>query len=656
VFSKLAAWRAWAPGKEIRAIAVDADARLLVSARAPTDLAGLDLPVLSGRDLDPHARPDGVAAHKSRPHDVALILYADDAAVLRSSRHSHASLLAQAEADEQWLGVGEGERFWSTVDEGVAASVSVLLAAWRKGAEIVIVDCELDVREQLDLLDRFQPAVVWFADEEYGLLASAAPPARAEAISIRRALTSNDPGEGAAAFERVFGAEVARARASDGIGIAQAQHAPKAVSERSAESQPEVRQTKRDTGPTVGTRTAAHSAKAVTPITAEPAVNEPSVSPAPKPNRAVPKREPVLETASGSETVGIARRPAESRRPSALAAHVRRVVIGVAHMARALTHELARLAVALARPLPRAAAALMRSAVRAVRLLARLVFRAARDLAPVLLRATAGLRRLLGLAVHAVQRFARFVLRAVRDLALLLPRARAAPKRSSTPVRRGGDQREEGQAAALVMAWVRPRAEPSEEPSAEPGDEAGAEAGKFASVDHHADAVTRESDVVTLQPPSPEHQSDRVSRRPRAGVALSVAVAAILSLTLVLVVYRHRGVSATQRQPTTAEALSSAEAAVPVRTAYSNPRAYAAAMTRLSLRSGGTEIDGTPTCNADSTWERWTCRARGKPTLGAYAGRWLTYRCSPSHIPQPNGSPAGLVIGCRPVNPPSLTT
>jgi hypothetical protein len=527
------------PADEIGAIAVDAGARLLVSARAPTDLAGLELPVLSGDDLDPRGRPDGVAAHKSRPDDVALILYAGDAAVLRGSPHSHASLLAQAEADEHWLGVDAGERFWCTVDEGLAASVSLLLAVWRKGAEIVIVDCELDAREQLDLLDRFHPAVVWFADAEYGLLASAAPPAWAEAISIRRALTSDDPGEGAAAFERVFGAEITQARASDGIGIAPAQHPGAAVSERSQEPEPEVRQTKKDTGPTVDTRAAARSGKATTPTAAEPAANEPSASAAPEPTGAVLKPELVLETIGGSEAAGITRRPAYSRGPGAVAGHVRHVVVGVAQAARGLTHQLTHAAVALARPLPRAAAALIRFAVHAVRLFARFVLRAARELAPALPRATAvlrrslrlavhagrlfahfvlraarelapalprataALRRSLRLAVHAGRLFAHFVLRAARDLALLLPRARAALKRSTRPVRRGDDQPETRQAAALVMAWVPPRAEPSDEPS------------KVGLDDHHADDDTRKSDVGTTESPSPEYRSDRIRYRPR---------------------------------------------------------------------------------------------------------------------------------------------
>ena len=39
---------------------------------------------------------------------------------------------------------------------------------------------------------------------------------------------------------------------------------------------------------------------------------------------------------------------------------------------------------------------------------------------------------------------------------------------------------------------------------------------------------------------------------------------------------------------------------------------------------------------------------------GVYAGHWLTYRCSPTVHPQPGGRPGGVMIDCRPANPPSV--
>ena len=119
----------------------------------------------------------------------------------------------------------------------------------------------------------------------------------------------------------------------------------------------------------------------------------------------------------------------------------------------------------------------------------------------------------------------------------------------------------------------------------------------------------------------------RASWIPRAALALLAAVVAIGAVTLVLQ-HRHQGgVAQAQQQPATAtlKPFPGAEG-VPSRASFSDPHAYAAAMTRLALASGRTQLNGTPACDQTSTWDRWTCRARGKPTLGAYAGRWLTYR------------------------------
>jgi hypothetical protein len=143
----------------------------------------------------------------------------------------------------------------------------------------------------------------------------------------------------------------------------------------------------------------------------------------------------------------------------------------------------------------------------------------------------------------------------------------------------------------------------------------------------------------------------------RGALAFLAAVMVVVAVTTVLH-GRHQGDVAQAQQRPAAERLKPfpGAAAVPSRTSFSDPRAYAAAMTRLALASGRTELDGTPACSQNSTWNRWTCRAKGKPTLGAYAGHWLMYRCSPSVHPQPGGRPAGVMIDCKPANPPSLTT
>src|SRR5438128_1969051 len=73
------------------------------------------------------------------------------------------------------------------------------------GAEIVDVEYTLDPAAELELLDRFHPAAVWFSDAEYAELASLGAPAWVDLGSTRRALTSDDPADGAIAFQEAIG-------------------------------------------------------------------------------------------------------------------------------------------------------------------------------------------------------------------------------------------------------------------------------------------------------------------------------------------------------------------------------------------------------------------------------------------------------------------
>jgi acetyl-CoA synthetase len=101
------------PVAEIRTIATRARAVLFASARARPDLAEpAGIPVLAADEPDPYAASSTAARppHMALPDDVALILYARDASGLHGAMHTHASLLAQAEAGEYWLGVREDER------------------------------------------------------------------------------------------------------------------------------------------------------------------------------------------------------------------------------------------------------------------------------------------------------------------------------------------------------------------------------------------------------------------------------------------------------------------------------------------------------------------------------------------------------------------
>jgi AMP-binding enzyme len=200
------------PVAEMRAIAADAGAALIVSGRARRDLVEpAGPPMLSADDLDRHAAASATMelVYRSKPGDVALILYRRDAAGLHGIRYTHTALIAQAEDGEHWLGVREGERIWCTAPDGSVPSIWLLLAAWHAGAELVTVDVGLDPGAQLELLDKLRASAVWLTDDEYRVLAPAAAPAWVELASVRRVLTSGEPADGAIAFGDAFGAEVA---------------------------------------------------------------------------------------------------------------------------------------------------------------------------------------------------------------------------------------------------------------------------------------------------------------------------------------------------------------------------------------------------------------------------------------------------------------
>jgi acyl-CoA synthetase (AMP-forming)/AMP-acid ligase II len=200
------------PAAELRAIATHARAALVVSIPARPDLVEQDdgAGVLSADQLDTVDAAQALAQppHPSLPGDAGLILYARSATGLQGTVHTHASLIAQADAGDHWLGVREGERIWCTAPDGSAESVWLLLAAWGERANIVTVDLQLDSEERLELLEKLHPAALWFSDEEYAALASAATRASVDLGSIGRALASDESSAGAAAFEEAFGTRV----------------------------------------------------------------------------------------------------------------------------------------------------------------------------------------------------------------------------------------------------------------------------------------------------------------------------------------------------------------------------------------------------------------------------------------------------------------
>jgi AMP-binding enzyme len=208
--------------EELQAITADSGAKLLVSVRERPDLVAREEPrALTGQHLE--TVDERVARsqppHPTSPNDGALILYTGTAGGLRGAVHTHASLAAQANSGEHWLGVSEDERVWCTATDGSAESIWLLLAAGRAHANVVNLNLELDAVGQLELLHRIRPSAVWLSDEEYGVLGSADVPGWIDLGSIRRALSNDEPFAGVTAFAEVVGAAVTPLIGLNEIGV-----------------------------------------------------------------------------------------------------------------------------------------------------------------------------------------------------------------------------------------------------------------------------------------------------------------------------------------------------------------------------------------------------------------------------------------------------
>ena len=334
------------------------------------------------------------------------------------------------------------------------------------------------------------------------------------------------------------------------------------------------------------------------------------------------------------------RRAARPKRPSpvlAVARGLRRPIV-------ALVHSLLRAVVPLVRLLPRLARALARALVQVAAAftagLKRSLVRA-RDAFAVLgafaLRAATAFRRALLVVLHAARLVAGVLLNAVVRLAHAVPRAAAAlkPAPRSRSVRRRTDDHEPEHVAEAVMAWVQPRPRALDEsPST------------IESTERPSPAEISEPDVQAVEAP-PSEAPPRRTRRGGLTVLASLVVVAVVAGVFVPLQQGDDDAAPTR----SASGAAGGPEPVPSRSEFSDAREYGAAMTRLALTSGRTEIDGQVTCAQDSTFERWSCQARGKPSLGSYAGRWLTYRCTPTATPQPGGAPDAVMINCTPQKP-----
>jgi hypothetical protein len=86
----------------------------------------------------------------------------------------------------------------------------------------------------------------------------------------------------------------------------------------------------------------------------------------------------------------------------------------------------------------------------------------------------------------------------------------------------------------------------------------------------------------------------------------------------------------------------------PAAKAFSNPRAYAEAMTRYSLRSGLTTVLSQPRCGDHLTWTHWDCSAMGRSTTPPDAGRTLRYQCHLTAVQMQDGRPTTSSTTCGP--------
>jgi hypothetical protein len=345
-----------------------------------------------------------------------------------------------------------------------------------------------------------------------------------------------------------------------------------------------------------------------------------------------------------------ARRPkrrARARRRRAAGRQLRHVVVAIVRAPWALLQGLARTLLALVRALRDLAAALVRAVLRAVRGLWLALARATALLRRLLIGAVDVVRLVVGAArklrrglVRPAVRAARVAYHGTRELGLVLSHATAALTRPRG-VRRSQGRDEATHVAEAVLTWVQPRPEPSDEPPA------------AVESDAVASTAADEADLASVEVRLPVHRPDRRRRAPAGGLAV-VASLIVAGLAAGVLAFTRHDEDSGQTQGGSAQAAGSPPP-VPVRAEFSDARKYAAAMTRLALVSGRTEVDGIPACAQDSTFDRWTCQARGRPTLGAYAGVWLMYRCSPNSTPQPGGRPASVMINCTPQKPPPTT-
>ncbi|HKJ24726.1 MAG TPA: AMP-binding protein, partial [Myxococcota bacterium] len=108
----------------------------------------------------------------TRAGDPALVYYTSGTTgPPKAVLHGHGYTFTQRETARIWLGLGEGDRIWTTSDTGWAkAAYSVLFGPWSVGAEVCMYEGRFEPARELELLAGFDPDVFCAPPTEYRLL------------------------------------------------------------------------------------------------------------------------------------------------------------------------------------------------------------------------------------------------------------------------------------------------------------------------------------------------------------------------------------------------------------------------------------------------------------------------------------------------------
>jgi len=118
------------------------------------------------------AEPDDRTGRPTRAADPALVYYTSGTTgPPKAVLHAHAYTCAQRRTAEEWQGLREGERVWTTSDTGWAkAAYGVIFGPWSLGAEVFLFDGRFDPARELALLQEVAPQVFCAPPTEYRLL------------------------------------------------------------------------------------------------------------------------------------------------------------------------------------------------------------------------------------------------------------------------------------------------------------------------------------------------------------------------------------------------------------------------------------------------------------------------------------------------------